>query len=399
MKSQKKRLVALAKGMMIFIIPFLFLSFLRTSQTRSLEEAEEYFLNEQAGISDETWTQIETLQSSPQVSIEQLLSLSGLYFQSVRENADTNTFANIDSILEILDTYQADDVFQDALRAQILLAKHRFQDAKEISERIVRNHPLNPGYKGILFDCLIELGDYENAESVLQEMIELKPDANTFTRTAYLREIYGDFEGAVEMMENAVFSGSAYGENQAWNFSELGRLWLDKDDEKSFISYKNSNTTLPDYTFAQVGLAKHALKNEDKTKALEILETALSLQPLPEIAALIGDIHLENEEKEKSEIYYRIVEIGYQSIRESGTDTDLELSQFLLERNRKKEMGLELAIKAYEKRANIYTAANLALGYHLNNEPEQAKKHIDEALRTSSKDAKILKYYEMISAG
>jgi tetratricopeptide (TPR) repeat protein len=396
MKSQTIKTIKLAKGMMIFIIPFLFISIFLNTERETLDESKRYYLTNQEGINNETWKQIETLQETNIPSTEQLLSLSHLYFQAVRENANTSYFENIEEILKILDQQQGDDSFQDALRAQILLAKHDFKASKNIAENIVIKNPHIAEYKGILFDSLIELGEYEYAEQVLQEMIDIKPNANTFTRVAYLREIYGDLEGAIEIMEKAVLSGSIYIENQAWNYSELGRLWNGIDEEKSLISYQRSKETLPNFAFAEIGIAKHALKKGDDIKALKILDEALTRFPLPEIATLIGDIYEKNGDKEKSEIYYRIVEIGYESIRQAGTNTDLELSQFLLERKRDLEKALQLAKKAYEDRPNIFTAGNLARGYYLKGEFKLAEKFSTESQTTGSKNSELMYHYQMI---
>ena len=57
---------------------------------------------------------------------------------------------------------------------------------------------------GMLTDANIELGKYAEAEKSAQWMLDLRPgNIPALTRAAYLRELFGDIEGALELMQQA----------------------------------------------------------------------------------------------------------------------------------------------------------------------------------------------------
>jgi hypothetical protein len=51
-----------------------------------------------------------------------------------------------------------------------------------------------------------------------------RPDYSALTRIAYVRELFGDMRGAMEIMETALSDGTATPEHAAWGLAELGRL-------------------------------------------------------------------------------------------------------------------------------------------------------------------------------
>jgi tetratricopeptide (TPR) repeat protein len=57
---------------------------------------------------------------------------------------------------------------------------------------------------GLLTDANVELGNYKAAEIAAQWMLNLRPgNVPALTRAAHLRELFGDTEGAYELLELA----------------------------------------------------------------------------------------------------------------------------------------------------------------------------------------------------
>ncbi len=395
--------ISIAKGMMIFIISFAFLSLLFTNHSsRELKEIASFFLEESEGMNENTWKSITTVQEKlkEEANIDGYYVLLNLYLQAVRENAQSKYFNNTLEILSILDTQTEienhNNPLSELIRIQILLAKHQFSEARKLTERLFLSSPENTQYLGLFFDSLVELGEYKEAERTLDAMLAIKPDNNAYTRAAYLREIYGDLEGAIELMERSILNGSLHAENQAWNYSELGRLWKSIDPAKSIASFQKGIQIYPNHFFSSLGIAKNAYDPQDISKALSLYEKILSNQPLPEVATQIGDIYFINGSQEKSEIYYRLVEIGYENIQQAGTDVSLEKSRFLLERSRNLSIALELAREAYKKQPNIFAADNLAWAYALNGDNDKALEYREKSLVTGSKSPTILYHSDVI---
>ena len=53
-------------------------------------------------------------------------------------------------------------------------------------------------------------------------MVDIRPDIRSYSRVSYLREIYGDYPGAIEAMKMAVDAGVAGDEATEWARIQLG---------------------------------------------------------------------------------------------------------------------------------------------------------------------------------
>ena len=92
-------------------------------------------------------------------------------------------------------------------RGILRLGRHDFRGALSDGERA---RSLAPGVVkplGVLVDANIELGRYQDAERVLQRMVDLKPNLDSYARVAYLRELRGDLDGASEALTLALSGG------------------------------------------------------------------------------------------------------------------------------------------------------------------------------------------------
>ena len=90
------------------------------------------------------------------------------------------------------------------LQVWILLGQHEFPRAVEAAEQINRSMPDDVLVYGFLVDGYTELGRYAEAEKAAQWMLDMRPgNVPGLTRAAYLRELFGDHEGAVELMDTA----------------------------------------------------------------------------------------------------------------------------------------------------------------------------------------------------
>jgi tetratricopeptide (TPR) repeat protein len=114
------------------------------------------------------------------------------------------------------------------MRTWVLLGKHEFQKALELAQTLNKQVPDDLLVYGFLTDANAELGNYREAEEACQWMLDLRPgNIPAFTRAAYLRELFGDIEGAIELMTAAYQrTPSAESEDRAWILTQLGHLEL-----------------------------------------------------------------------------------------------------------------------------------------------------------------------------
>src|SRR5262249_22469633 len=86
-------------------------------------------------------------------------------------------------------------------RTLVLLGKHEFRSALESAKALNERVPDDLLVYGYLVDANVELGNYKDAEDAAQWMLNLRPgNVPGLTRAAYLRELFGDIEGAKDLM-------------------------------------------------------------------------------------------------------------------------------------------------------------------------------------------------------
>ena len=103
--------------------------------------------------------------------------------------------------------------------------QHRFREALAAARRALERDSRDPLNYGTLGDALLELGEYREGAEAIQKMVDLRPDVSSYTRAAYVRELFGDLPGAIEIMSMAVRAASSRDHEQnAWCRVQLGNL-------------------------------------------------------------------------------------------------------------------------------------------------------------------------------
>src|SRR5207247_2344739 len=87
--------------------------------------------------------------------------------------------------------------------AAVYLSQHRFTDAIREAQRCREIRSDDAWGYGVLGDANIELGNYEDAFDAFDRMTQLRPDAASYARASYARELQGDLDGALRLMTMA----------------------------------------------------------------------------------------------------------------------------------------------------------------------------------------------------
>ncbi len=141
----------------------------------------------------------------------------------------------------------------------LLLGKHEFAAAREQARKLKKKMPDDVMVYGFLTDANIELGDYNEAEESAQLMLDLRPGNRPgLTRAAYLRELFGDIDGALDLMNMALQSTPpSEVEDAAWIVTQMAHLDLTvgktAEAEKQL---QHALALFPDYHYALGSLSK-----------------------------------------------------------------------------------------------------------------------------------------------
>ena len=152
---------------------------------------------------------IDKLQANPN-DTKSAIALSGLYIQEGRITGNYIYYdaAAMKYINGVLDN-QPDNFEALTIKSLLYMSQHHFADGLTIAEKAQKINPYNALIYGMLVDGNVEMGNYRAAVENSDKMDSIRPDLRSYSRISYLREIYGDYPGAIEAMKLAVGAGGA----------------------------------------------------------------------------------------------------------------------------------------------------------------------------------------------
>src|SRR5437879_4458269 len=179
----------------------------------------------------------------------------------------------------------------EKIHVWLLLGRHEFAAALDAAKALNKRVPDDVLIYGFLTDANAELGNYKDAETAAQWMLNLRPgNLPGMTRAAYLRELFGDVDGAYELMDMAYQSTPPTEvEDRAWILSQMGHLKLSagKTSEADTI-LQQALALFPGYHYALGNLAKVRITQKRYSDAVGLLQqryqAALHAENLYELA-------------------------------------------------------------------------------------------------------------------
>lgn len=328
----------------------------------------------------------ERLRRAPN-DVDAAASLGLAYLQRARETGDQGLYGQAEQALEV--ALAGNPQHLDALvgRGALALARHQFGEALEWGERARAVAPQRAVVYGVLTDAYVELGRYEEAVAAAQQMIDIRPDRDSYSRVAYLRELHGDVAGAIAAMELAVDAGAPGTEGTAWSYVQLGNLALGQGDvARAEEAYRAALVEWPGYAHAEAGLARVAVARGDDARAAARYATALERLPLPEFAIALGELYAHMGRPTDAERQYELVRAMQQLNAAAGVDVDMELALFDADHGDDPAGTVARARAAYLARPSIYAADALAWALYRAGQGEEAARYSAEALRLGTRD-------------
>jgi tetratricopeptide (TPR) repeat protein len=285
----------------------------------------------------------------------------------------------------------------DGQRTQVwlLLGKHEFAAALDAAKDLNRKMPDDVMLYGFLADANVELGNYKDAETGAQWMLDLKPgNIPGLTRAAYLRELYGDIEGSLELMNMAYESTPpSEVEDGAWIVTQMAHLNLaiGKIDQAEKLSQR-ALVMFPGYHYALGNLAKVRIQQKRYDEAVELLTQRFQAAPHAEnLYDLAQALHSAGRTDEASKAFS---EFEQKSLLESnrGDNSNHELIFYYADYANHPEKALEVAKREYERRHDVFTLDSYAWALYVSGQYAEARNQIERTLAVGIRDAKIFRH-------
>ena len=322
-----------------------------------------------------------------------------LFLQRVRSGGDAADYARADQAFSAALAREAQQV--DALvgKGILALSLHDFSGALVWAKEARAVNPLRPDILGIMTDAYVELGQYDTAVATLQQMMDLRPGLNVYSRAAYLRELHGDVDGAVAAMELAAEVGVPGDESTLWTTVQLGNLYFNRGDLAGAETiYQAALRQSRTYVYAQAGMARVWAAQGRVEDAIAQYRQVLTRIPLPEFAIALGELLEATGDMAGARDQYELVELIQALNVAAGMNVDLEMALFASDHSTDKAAALAQAESAYATRQTVYTADVLAWALYHNGRADEARPYMEEALRLGTQDARMYYHAGMIAA-
>jgi len=312
-----------------------------------------------------------------------------------RETSDVKFYAQAEETLQKSFEIAPDNFDGQRIHVWLLLGKHEFAAALDAAKKLNQKMPDDVMLYGFLDDANVELGNYKDAETAAQWMLDLKPgNIPGLTRAAYLRELYGDIEGSLELM-NMAYQSTPPGEVEdgAWIVTQMAHLNLaiGKIDEAERLS-QQALAMFPGYHYALGNLAKVRIQQKRYNDAVDLLTQryhaafhAENLYDLAQALQLAGKIDDANK---------AFAEFEQKSLLETnrGDNSNHELIFYYADYARQPEKALEVAQREIARRHDVFTLDSYAWALYENGQYGEARKQIEIALAVGVRDAKIFRH-------
>ena len=328
-------------------------------------------------------------------------NLAMAYARRARETSDTAFYTKAEETLAKSFAIEPDNFEGLKTQAWLQLGRHEFAKARETSLKLNKLSPDDISVYGYLVDANAELGNYQEAVDATQWMLNLRP-GNTagLVRAAYMRELHGNLDGALELMQMAYDSeGLSETEDRAWLLTQMAHLELVAGNTAKAETFaQDALTAFPNYHYALAALAQIRTSQGRYSEAATLLEIrykqashAENLYALAEAQELAGD-------KQAAAASFKQFEA--ESLAESGLadNSNRELISYYLDHAHQPAKALEIARKEFSRRHDIYTLDAYAAALAANGDYLDADREIHQALSTGIKDPKVLAHARTIAS-
>ena len=286
--------------------------------------------------------------------------------------------------------------------AEIAEARHDFKEAIRLANEVLEYQVGNEGASSILITANLAQGNLTEAQGVVDDLIKRVPTAGILSLRALVEVAKGQDEAAQKDFETAITleqPSDAYG--SAWLRTQLGRLHTRHGrSQEAEALYNESLRIASDFALAQLSLADLKVKTGDYKTATKLYQDVLdrakdsstvfdhvALHGLWRAKTLQGDTTGATKVWKQAEIILR--EDAYTN----AFGHPRELARLLLERGDIKDLpeAFSLLQKEFANRQDAETLELIAWAFMRNNQYQDAKTMIQEALDQGFQDAGL--YY------
>lgn len=274
----------------------------------------------------------------------------------------------------------------------LMLARHEYPEAREKAVALNRRTPDDVMVYGYLAETDIALGDYASAEKSAQWMLNMLPNnIPALMIGAQLRVLYGDTDGALELLKLAYEETSPTEvEELAWIANKMATIQISAGEvEAAVASLEQTAQLLPGYPYTLMNLGHARLEQHRAQDAVALLRKARAVDSNPHILYELATAEsVAGEEKDASQTYTDF-EIAATHPTSAFDDSQQDLIVFYTSTPATATKSLELAQKRIALRHDVWTIDAYAWALYANGNFSQAEIEEQKAIAVGIQSAQI----------
>ena len=274
-------------------------------------------------------------------------------------------------------------------RVWLLLGRHDFAQALREATALNKRAPDDLVVYAMLVDANVELGNYADAETAAQWLLDLRPgNVAGLTRAAYLRELFGDVDGAVEAMTQAYErTPPNESEERAWLLTHLAHLQrLSGRLGQAEALLIEAIRLFPAYHYALAEQARLRTAQGRHAEAVALFRQNYAAAPHPENLYLVATALDQAGQRREARTTFREFE-RLATAESSGTDNaNRELIFYYVDQARRPREALRLAEREIARRGDVYTRDAYAWALWANRKRDEARQQLTQALAVGTRD-------------
>lgn len=312
--------------------------------------------------------------------------------QRARETSDTAYYTQAENAIKQSLDLSPGNLAAERVRIWLLLGRHEFASALDAATALNKQVPDDVQTYAYLTDANIELGRYADAERTAQWMLDLRPgNISGLTRAAYLRELFGDISGSLDLMDQAYqrTPPTEY-EDRAWLLTHMAHLQLlNNQPQHADALLVEAMQQFPDYHYALAQLAKVRQAQGRPAEALVLLRKHVTIAPHAENLFYLAEAMDQLGLKQEAGKVFRQFETAARLESNTLDNANRELIAYYADYAKRPAEALRLAELEMARRQDVYTLDAYAWALYRNKKFKQAKHVIDRALMVGVRDPKI----------
>lgn len=315
------------------------------------------------------------------------------FLRRARETGDPTYLREAEGALATGIALAPNDFQLQKTHVALLLARQQFSQAKKEATALNQKTPDDVMTYGYIAEADIALGNYQNAEASAQWMLNLLPyNVPGLLIAAELRDLYGDFEGAIECLDRAYTETSSdETEELAWILNQTASLRIHSGNLDAASNALNEAERLfPRYPYTFENRAELKLAQGKAQEAIPLLR---ELEQTPHVLYQMAKAEAAAGNPEQAELAYARFEEAARQLIDTPTNDNRELILYYASRADDSsdsspasssataaQRSLDLAKREVRLRQDVWTLDAYAWALYVNGKYTEADLQIQKAL-------------------